>query len=309
MKGLIRNILFGDTPVSEYCTITVEGEIREKVYFITEKDSRDVSQMHWLLCLNPIVFGIWYNRSKGLIPPGKDSFCELRFTDGSDKSQTLALADLVVRDSIEAADGKLVLVELRKTSIHHVSFIKSLLLYYKYYKKPEQNYDKLKAYSTAYSFPRRVRVVSFREGDWFNIFPMDLVGDIPSGKNYVFGLRHSNVTLNRIIEKGKICVSEVPYDYKKVIYQLGKHHKEALSEGGLSFKINTSEAFGFPIPEWACRYKEIRILKNMNLGSHMLLWGEEFNEKYIRESKGHLYHIHFLHYLHLKEKGLQYPLV
>ena len=88
------------------------------------------------------------------------------------------------------------------------------LLYYKYYKKPEQDYKKLKSYSAAYSYPRRVRVVSFREADWFNIFPMDLVGDIPSSTRYVFGLRHTNVTLGRIMETKKICVSEIPYEYK-----------------------------------------------------------------------------------------------
>jgi flavin reductase (DIM6/NTAB) family NADH-FMN oxidoreductase RutF len=309
MKKIIRKILFGETPVSEYCTVTVEGEIREKVYFNFGQSSLDVSAIHWLLCLNPLVFGIWFGESAESGPPGKNSLGELRFVDDASKGKTVALAKVVVRDSIQAIDGTLVLAELKKTSIHHVSYLKSLLLYYKYYKKPEQDFEMLKSFSTAYSYPRRVRVVSFREGDWFNIFPMDLVGDIPLSKKYVFGLRHSNVTLSRIIETGKICVSEVPYDHKSVIYQLGKHHKEALSEGELPFKIVNSEFFGFPIPEWASRYKEVRIVNSMNLGSHMLLWGEEANEKYIRESSGHLFHIHFLHYLHQKKKGLQYPLI
>ena len=41
----------------------------------------------------------------------------------------------------------------------------------------------------------------------------------------------------------------------------------------------------------------------MNLGSHMLLWGEEINEKYLSEPHGHLFHIHFLHYLHQSKEG------
>ncbi len=223
--------------------------------------------------------------------------------------ETLAVQKLVVSDSIQAGDGTLVLLELRRTNVHHVSYVKSLLLYHKYYKKPEQDYERLQSFAAAYSYPRRVRLVSFREGDWFNIFPMDLVGDVPSSKRYVFGLRHSNVTLARIIESGKLCVSEVAYRYKQVIYQLGKHHKEALSETRLPFKKISSETFGFPVPEWADSYKEIRIEMALNLGSHMLLWGEEVNEKYIHESEGHLFHIHFLHYLHQKKKGLNYPLV
>ena len=187
--------------------------------------------------------------------------------------------------------------------------IKSLLLYYKYYKKPEQDYKKLKSYSAAYSYPRRVRLVSFREAEWFNIFPMDLVGDIPSSTRYVFGLRHSNVTLGRIMEAKKICVSEIPYEYKDIVYQLGKHHREPLSESVLPFEIVTSEIFGFPVPVWANRYKEIRIVSTMNLGSHMLLWGEEINEKYLSEPHGHLFHIHFLHYIHQRAIGLDYRII
>ena len=309
MKELLRKILFGDLIVSEYCTVTVGGEIREKVYLNAGSSAMDISGIHWLLCLNPIVFGIWFRENSDTIPLPKNSNCDIKFTDGAAGIESVAVLKLVVRDAIQAADGTLVLTELRGTAIHHVSYIKSLLLYHKYYKKPEQDYEKLKSYSAAYSYPRRVRVVSFREGDWFNIFPMDLVGDVPSSKRYVFGLRHSNVTLPRIIETGKLCVSEVPYLNKPVIYQLGKHHKEALSESQLPFKVISSETFGFPVPEWADSYKEIRIETAINLGSHMLLWGEEVNEKYLHESTGHLFHIHFLHYLHQKKKGLNYPLV
>jgi flavin reductase (DIM6/NTAB) family NADH-FMN oxidoreductase RutF len=138
---------------------------------------------------------------------------------------------------------------------------------------------------------------------------MDLVGDIPLSRRFVFGLRHSNVTLARIIETKKLAVSEIPYEQKNIIYQLGKHHREPLSETHLPFELIQSETFDFPIPAWANSYKEIRIVNTMNLGSHMLLWGEEVSQKYLSDSHGHLFHIHFLHYLHQRKKGLAYPLV
>jgi len=309
MKKLLRKILFGNIPVSEYCTVTVDGEIKEKVFLVTGSISLDISGVHWLLCLNPIVFGIWFKDNAQSLPLEENNICEMHFTDGAARPETVAVLKLVVRDRLKESDGTLVLVELKEAAVHHIPFIKSLILYYKYYKKPEQDYKKLKSYSAAYSYPRRVRVVSFREGNWFNIFPMDLVGDIPSSQRYVFGLRHSNVTLNRIIETKKICVSEIPFDYKSIIYQLGKHHREPLSESILPFETIPSENFGFPIPIWANRYKEIRIVRTMNLGSHMLLWGEEVHEKYLHETQGHLFHIHFLHYLHQRRKGLDYPLI
>ena len=196
MKKLIRKILFGDIPVSEYCTVTVDGDIKEKVFLKTGANLLDVSGTHWLLCLNPIVFGVWFKKSTEIISTEKTTPCEMHFMDGARDSETVAVLKLVVQDDIEAPDGTLILLELKEAGMHHIPFIKSWLLYYKYYKKPEQDYKRFKSYSASYSYPRKVRVVSFKEGDWFNIFPMDLVGDIPSSKRYVFGLRHTNVTLS-----------------------------------------------------------------------------------------------------------------
>jgi flavin reductase (DIM6/NTAB) family NADH-FMN oxidoreductase RutF len=106
-----------------------------------------------------------------------------------------------------------------------------------------------------------------------------------------------------------MVISEVPFEYKNMIYQLGKHHRKPLSDSGAPFGTLQSDSFGFPVPEWADSYKEIRIKDNLDLGSHMLLWGEVINVKYLNESHGHLYHIHFLHFLHQMKAGLSYKLV
>ena len=309
MKKFVRNILFGTEPVSEYCTVTVGPEINERVFLRSGDKDIDVSHRHWLLCLDPIVFGIWFARTGDFIPPGEEGKFELRFEDGIGRAERLALLKLEYFSCLEEQEGTLLLLKLNKVSIHHIGFIKTRLLYYKYYKKAEQNFYRLKSYSAAYSYPRRVRLVSFKEGSWYNIFPMDLVGDISSFGRYVFGLRHTNVTLARMIEAKKIVVSEVPYEYKEIIYQLGKHHRKPLSETGVPFGIIQSEIFGFPVPEWVNSYKEIRITAHINLGSHMLLWGEVLNERFLSESHGHLYHIHFLHYLHQLGRSLKYKLV
>src|SRR4029077_16258381 len=107
------------------------------------------------------------------------------------------------------------------------------------------------------------------------IFPMDLLGTIPGCNKHVFGLRHTNVALPKIIETGKMVVSEVPCEYKDIIYKLGSHHSVAPpSLDMLPFNVLTTEKFGFYIPEWAENYKEVQITRTINLGSHMLLWGE-----------------------------------
>jgi hypothetical protein len=309
MKKFFRKILLDDLPVSEYSTVTVRDDIHEKVFLVCGNTRTDISATHWLLCLNPVVFGIWFVNDGRQIPSGDEAAYQMYFMDSDKNSAPVAVLKLSYFNKIEEKDGAIVLLKLDSSKIHHVNSIRARLIYYRYYKKPEQDFFKLKSYSAAYSYPRRVRLTSFREGDWYNIFPMDLVGDIPHSRRWVFGLRHSNVSLPRIIETGKMAVSEVPSEFKKMIYELGKHHRAPLSAGTPAFGLVESEKFGFPIPVWADSYKEIRILRTMNLGSHMLLWGEEVNEKTLNAEHPHLFHIHFLHYLHQKNEGLAYPLV
>jgi hypothetical protein len=309
MKKFLRKILFGNIPVSEYSTVTVRDDIIERVYLETGNTRIDVSANHWLLCLDPIIFGFWFPKKENMISMGKKQAYKMFFNDSAKGGGTVADLRVGFFDKIEEEDGTLLLLKLIKVKIHHINFIKTRLLFYRHYKKPEQDFHKLKSYSAAYSYPRRVRLISFKEGDYYNIFPMDLVGDIPQSKRYVFGLRHTNVTLPRIIETKKIAVSEVPYEYKNMIYQLGKHHRDVMSITTLPFGIIQSDTWGFPIPGWANSYKEIRIVNTMNLGSHMLLWGEEINEKFLSHAPSHLFHIHFLHFLHQEKKGVAYPLV
>ncbi len=307
MKKFLRNILVGDIPISEYSTVRVEGMINERVWLSVGGSLIDISTTHWLLCLNPVVFGIWFAKDDIKHFDNQGEY-RMYFKDSEKNAATVAVLKLDFFSKIGENDGTLFLLKLAEATIRHLNYIRTRLIFYRYYRKPEQDFRKLKSYSAAYSYPRRVRIISFKEGSWFNIFPMDLVGDIPHSRRYVFGLRHTNVTLARMIETKKMAVSEVPFEYKDVIYQLGKHHREPLSEGSLPFSILQSEIYDFPIPEWADSYKEIRIVDTMNLGSHMLLWGEEINEKILHVPRQHLFHIHFLHYLHQKRKGLHYPL-
>ncbi len=307
MKKLLRNILFGSIPVTEYSTITVKGDIQERVYLQTGNEQIDVSTTHWLLCLDPVVFGIWFEKKGQAISFNSGIKYKMCFAGLGNAADPVAVLDLGFFNIIEEQDGVLLLLKLEAAAIHHLNFIRTRLIFQRYYKKPAQDFYKLKSYAAAYSYPRRVRVVSFKESDAYNIFPMDLVGDIPGSNRYVLGLRHTNVSLARIIATKKLVISEVPYQYKDVIYQLGKHHRGSMSAPG--FNMIPSERYNFPVPEWVYSYKELRINSTMNLGSHMLLWAEEINERVVKKAEGHLFHIHFLHYLGQQKRGLVYPLV
>jgi hypothetical protein len=315
MKEFFRKLIFGDTDIREYSTIRIDDEIKEKVYLQCGAGSTiDVSLCHWVLCLHPVVFGVWLSSGQGV--PDEKAGCSMYFRDaacrqGADPGRgALAVLQLDLVDKIEEREGCLYLFRLNACRIHHISFIRTRLIYSKYYKKPGLIFNKLKSFVAAYSYPRRVRIISFRDEGYYNIFPMDLLGDIPQAGRYVFGLRHTNTALARIIEAKKIVVSEVPFGSKETIYRLGSHHSTSPpSIGELAFGVIPSRLYGFWVPEWAESYKEIRILRTMDLGSHMLMWGEPVGESRMKPDTPHLYNIHYLLYLHQKAKGFSYPLV
>jgi len=305
MKKFLRHIMTGGMPVSEYSTVTVPIRIHEKVMLEVKGHTMDISTVHWLLCLQPVIFGIWFSKEHVNTYAKQHSVYKIIFKDSEKHNKTTADLRLEYFTEIAEGDGILLLLRLSKASVHHIHLIRTRYLFYRHYKKPEQDFQILKSFAAAYSYPRRVRLISFSD----NIFPMDLVGDIPDTKRYVFGLRHTNISLPGIMETKKLVVSEVPYHYKDVIYQLGKHHQKRLLDFPVLFDFVESEIFGFPVPDWCNSYKEIRIVKTISLGSHMLLWGEEINEKSLNASMGHLFHIHFLHFLHQKKLGNAYFLV
>jgi len=314
MKALIRKILFGDIIINEYSKVTVPGDIQEKVYLETNGSIVDISQNHWLLCIEPVIFGVWIENDKS-IPLTKKGKYKIYFNNSANeikdvKKKSVAILALVFFDFIKEKNGTLLLLKVQKSKIYHLNFIKIYLLFSRYYKKNGLTFSKFKTFVAAYSYPRQIRIVSFRRDDYYNIFPMDLLGNIEKGNRCVFGLRHTNLSLDGIMETKRLAVSEVPFRYKDLIYQLGKHHSSSPPPlSSLPFKLVKSKNFEFYIPDWAENYKEIKILKTLNLGSHMLLWGEAREKNIINKQDNHLFLIHFLHYLRQKKNGIAYPLV
>jgi hypothetical protein len=314
MKRQIRKWLMGDTVFSAYSKITVPDDIPEKVYLEIAGRIIDISKSHWILCIEPIIFGLWIEK-EDYVTPKKNAKYYMYFSDSvnsDNKSITRkreATLTLNFFDCIEEKNGTLLLLKLEKSKIHHLNLIKTYLLFFRYYKKSGLSFARFKSFVAAYSYPRRIRLISFRQDNYYNIFPMDLLGDIRQHHRYVFGLRHTNTALPRIIETGKLVVSEVSFKYKDIIYQLGKHHSgNPPSLDSLPFDVVLSKNFEFYVPALAETYKEIKILRTMNLGSHMLLWGELIEEDILTDPGNHLFIVHFLHYLYQKNQGVNYKL-
>lgn len=294
MKRILRNLLIGSSEFHEYPAVSMNGNsITETVALEIDGRKSDVSHNHWLLSLEPMVFGIWLADEFPVIQKQKKG-C-LYFN--SQKNKMVAKVHLILANGIEGKEGTLFLFEVKKATVFHFSQLKIRLIYEAFYRKPNHSFTQFQNLASAFSYPRKVRVISFKEDNYFNIFPMDLVGDMGNGR-LVFGLRHTNITLNKIIRAKKLVVAEVPFFAKDGIYTLSHHHSSRPpDEKALPFKVITSELFRFPVPEWAIGYQEIEIEKTIDLGSHCLLWGKSITKVELDKKGDNLFHIHFLNYL------------
>ncbi len=294
MRRILKKLFYKNVSVVEYSGITIRDTIQEKVYLKINNQLIDVSAYHWVLCLQPLIFGVWISKQDGNRDISINKPFSLLFRE-SNPSKKLADVSLSLFNIIEEQNGKLLLLKAEKSKIWHTTVFETILLYLFFYRKPGFNFKKFKLYVSAFSYPRQVRMVSFQNKDYYNIFPMDLAGPVAGANYYVFGLRHTSKALKEIINEKKLVVSEVPSDYKKIIYELGSHHSSTPPPlNQLPFQAILSKHFCFPVPKWAEKYNEIRIVHTMNLGSHMMLWGQSENEEIINPQKSNLYHIHFL---------------
>ncbi len=188
--------------VTEYSTITTQV-IKEKVFLKTANIRFDVSTKQWLLCLDPIVFGVWIDDEQLITTLSNQQQATLQFAIDEKHS---AVTETKTKEIITQKEGTLFLLQPINSKLQHVHPLLIQLLYLNNYKKPQWPFAPYQSLVAAYSYPRKVHVVSFKEDDYFNIFPMDLLGNIPNTNWFVFGLRNTNTALQKIITSGKIVV-------------------------------------------------------------------------------------------------------
>lgn len=306
MKAILRKLFLGNEPACEYKTLTTDT-VEEQAFLHTgNRPPTDVSSRQFLLCLEPVVLGIWITDSESMRELNKDTN-DIKLAYCINESIPSTIVTLQAMESIAAPGGQLFLFTVTGTLLQQLPAWQIRFLYNRYYKKPSWPFNRYSALIAAYSYPRKVRLVSFKEGACFNIFPMDLLGDISNDGYFFFGLRNTNTTLEKIMLHKKIVVAEIPASQKDMIYRLGKHHSDAPpSVSLLPFPTITTEQYGFYLPEWVESYKEIIIMQTINLGSHRLLWGKISNEKKLLPSTGGLFHLHFFSWLLLKKNKISY---
>ena len=146
--------------------------------------------------------------------------------------------------------------------------------------------------------------IHFNDNNCINIFPTDLHGAV-GNKFYVGSLRKDGLA-NRQVEKfRKIVVSEISTKGYKQAYVMGKNHmKELRISDEFQILEQRSRTFGFVIPLWTTKYRELILLSSLDIGIHRVHIYEILNECALNSNDSMLVHIHQYYAQWRKDNGL-----
>jgi flavin reductase (DIM6/NTAB) family NADH-FMN oxidoreductase RutF len=304
-------------PVSQFTAISViPGKIREKAFLKVSNISEpiDISDNHTLLSLNPLLIGVL---NKNLFDPQNNKKFELTIVSHSsnekkDHIPSTKLNTKITLDYFKSIDVekniKVDLFRISKSTLlqsiraERLRYI--LFLYLHYLKARKRNsISFLNNLALLYSFPRKVVLNIIRTSSHFNIFPMDLVCEISEEDILILGLNINNRSVDEIIRTNKMLIIEPTSSSKDIVYGFAGNHRKEMIESDFidKYKIE-SEKFHFPVPDFACSYKEIYLDKYVQLGSHYLFICKIVNKKVLKQNVPLLFHISTLQHWHLIEQ-------
>jgi len=302
--------------VSQFTAVSAfPMEVKEKVFLKASGFSKsfNVSDIHTPLCLRPLLIGIilrdfeMFNKNKRI---------ELSIVNGNSLDENvdqlrpimLVKINLQYFDSIEVDKNiRLILFKVNKSRLFLLSkserFRHFLFLYLHYLKRGKRNSILfLKNLAALYTFPRKVVLNVIKTDSHFNIFPMDLVCELYEDNILILGLNVNNRSVEEIIHTKKMLIVEPSSLSKDVVYNFAGNHKKEMIESDFSKKYTfESEIFHFPIPDFACSYKEISCFESRKLGSHFLLICRIINKKILKPEVPLLYHISTIYQSHLEQ--------
>ncbi len=310
------------TPQFAAVSIHPDG-IREKVYLKAKNSGElfDVSLIHSPFCLEPLIIGV--KTEQGLIKNEKEF--ELIFSTGGKQGEinietiesNMAAKIFVSLHELVKLDDEYILMLLKviKTKLFQLNARERKQLTYAMYlhylkKRNRHTIDFLNNMCAVYSYPRKVVLTTVKTETHFNIFPMDFVLHLPGEKLVLLGLNENNTSIKKIFESKKMIIADVAPPDKNIVYGLADKHKKGVEDiSNLPFDVFHSGLFNHPVPEFALGYKEIELVKNVQMGSHYLLVCKLLNEKELKPEEPYLYHVHSIHQLHLRKINLAYPVV
>jgi flavin reductase (DIM6/NTAB) family NADH-FMN oxidoreductase RutF len=293
IDSILKKLVYrGKNPRAFIVTRLSPGEIKEKVYIKGRDNKIDISERQCMTCLDPFCMAIWLRQEElNLINPASITIEVVR------NNNTRAGLDLLLIAKTPEEDMVLLLYRVDEVKCFQANpFYRFITLAWPL-KNNTSTYRERKFIAALYTYPRKVIVVSYKEEGYCNIFPMDIQGYVAESGLYLLGLRNSNITLDKILANKKLVISDTGSADIKTVYSLGRHLSAAPPKPDeLPFDTSNSELFGFPVPDFSTAYKEVEIIRDVNMGYHRLLVAKIVNEVKLKQDDASLYHVHYFEF-------------
>jgi flavin reductase (DIM6/NTAB) family NADH-FMN oxidoreductase RutF len=243
----------------------------------------DVTHNNVMVSANPLTIAIGVENTNRRMRPEKDRLA-LRFREMRRESRLLGEIRLHMAEATALGDARLCLFETRGCRNYCVPQVRLWIRYldHAYRKwKSERGHapgsqirtSELRSVFAFYICPRPVVLVSVVHENAGNIFPMDLIGPVGT-RHFALALHNISAPLRLMAQSRRIALSSVPIEQSWQAFELGKNHKQtAVDFGGLPFPTMPSESFGFPVPRFSLRTRELQIETIRRLETHTLFVG------------------------------------
>lgn len=262
---------------------------------------RDVTQVHLMACASPFTVGIGTDAgaAAGESANAQGAYV-LEFWESEGNRELLG--EIMLRHSrfvssqaaIETGAGGTALQLLEAVGSRNYCLrprhIWARYAEYAYYrwKHPSPDVEMrardVHAMCVFYNCPRPVALVSVSDGASTNIFPMNLMSAYGAGQ-FAFALNTGKPVTLLVERARRIVLSTVPFSQAKAAYSMAPNHKkDSIDVAQLSFAVRRSAEFGFPVPEFALRVREMEVEAIERPGSHTLFLSRVLRDEYCEAS-------------------------
>ena len=278
----LKRLVFGSWNLRQQCPIGLQDPQSEVSVWLNGLGApRDVTHTHVMAAARPLTFGVGI--ADEFDPAvSRRSRVSLEFRERSGEKQLLGKIGLRWKEAIRIGGEHLHLFETSSCGNYCLPRVQLWARYahlaYRIWRAQRQSGPsripiaprELCRVFVFYICPRPVVLVSVRDGNLVNIFPMDLLG--PIGTHHFSLALHSTSAGVPLMERSRrIVLSSVPAEQLSVAYELGKNHnKPCVDWASVPFPTTPSAAFGLPVPRFSLRVREMEIEAVRNLGSHKL---------------------------------------
>jgi flavin reductase (DIM6/NTAB) family NADH-FMN oxidoreductase RutF len=278
-RQALKRIAFGDTNLPQQCTVGFfDPQTQVRVWLHGSGAPRDVTHNHVVACAAPFTIAI--GSDVGNLPAvDEKARLSLRFEERGGNHQLLGTIALHALPATAPATPEVRLFSLRSSRNHCLPRARLLAhnLHQAYLQASSRKNSQIPiaasevhAMGVSFICPRPVVLVSVKDEESGNIFPMNLMGPIGNGY-FAFALNSSRQAAPLVERAGRVALSSVPIEQAPLARQLGANHwRESLNWNQLPFPLQLSTALQIPVPCFAPRVRKMEIKGVRQMGSHTL---------------------------------------